>query len=121
MPYRLVGRADERVDTVLLDSARKWGIEAAARYNRLLLAAMEAITANPVLLGSHPVPGLPGVASYHLRSARRLVSPGHRVREPRHLVLYRVAADGFVEILGIVHDRQLLDRAARRVQREADS
>jgi hypothetical protein len=36
-------------------------------------------------------------------------------------LLYRVAADGFVEILGIVHDRQLLDRAARRVQREADS
>ena len=120
MPYRLVGRADDRVDTVLLDSARKWGIEGAARYNRLLLAAMDAIASNPALPGSRPVPGLPGVASYHLRSARRLVSPGYRVREPRHLLLYRVAADGFVEILGLVHDRQLLDRAARRAQREAD-
>jgi toxin ParE1/3/4 len=44
----------------------------------------------------------------------------HRVGEPRHLVIYRVAPDGVVEILSVVHDRMLLARAARRAQREAD-
>jgi hypothetical protein len=38
------------------------------------------------------------------------------------LVVYRVGTDGVVEILGLAHDRMLLDRAARRmVQREARS
>lgn len=120
MPYRLVGRADDQVDAILLESARQFGIDGAARYNRLLLAAWDAIAANPVLPGSRPVTGLLGVRSYHLRSARRLVAREHRVREPRHLVIYRQAVDGVVEVLGLAHDRQLLERAARRARREAD-
>ncbi len=67
MPYRLVGRADDRVDALLLESAREWGIEGAARYNHLLLAALDAITSNPALPGSRPVSGLKDVRSYHLR------------------------------------------------------
>lgn len=120
MPYRLVGRADDRVDALLLESAREFGIAAAARYNRLLLAAFAALAANPALPGSRPVPGLAGIRSYPLRSARHLVAREHRVSQPRHLVLYRVATDGIVEILGLAHDRQQLSRAARRVRREAD-
>jgi hypothetical protein len=32
-------------------------------------------------------------------------------------LIYRVAADGVVEILGLVHDRMVLSRAARRIAR----
>jgi len=32
VPFRLVGRAEDRIDAVLLESARQWGIDAAARY-----------------------------------------------------------------------------------------
>ena len=36
------------------------------------------------------------------------------------MVIYSVAPDGVVEVLSLVHDRMLLDRAARRAEREAD-
>jgi len=48
------------------------------------------------------------------------VAREHRVGEPRHLVIYRVAPDGVVEILSLVHDHMRLARAARRAQLEAD-
>lgn len=120
MPYRLVGRADDRIDALLLESARAWGIEGAARYNRLLLAAMNAVGDMPAMVGSRPLADLPGVRSLHLRSARRLVAREHRVGQPRHLIVYRVAPNGVVEILSVVHDRQQIARVARRAQREAD-
>jgi toxin ParE1/3/4 len=120
MAWRFAGRAEDRIDEVVMESAQRWGIETAARYNRLVFAALEAIGGSPALPGSRPVPSLPDILSYHLRSGRRLVAQEHRVRDPRHLVLYRVAPDGVIEVLGLAHDRQLLDRAARRAQREAD-
>jgi hypothetical protein len=33
--YRLVGPAERQIDRILLESAREWGIEAAAGYQRL--------------------------------------------------------------------------------------
>ena len=120
MPYRLVGRAAERIDEILLDSARQWGIDAADRYDRLILAAMAAVGENPLATGSRIVPQVAGLRSYHLRLARRLVEPRYRVGEPRHLVVYRTAPDGVVEVLSLVHDSMLLPRAARRAQRDAD-
>jgi plasmid stabilization system protein ParE len=42
-----------------------------------------------------------------------------RVADPRHLLVYRVAPDGIVEILSIVHDRMQLQNAARRARRAA--
>jgi hypothetical protein len=41
------------------------------------------------------------------------------VRNPRHLLLYRVAEDGVLEVLGLAHDRMRLSRAAGRARREA--
>jgi toxin ParE1/3/4 len=121
VPFRLVGRASGRIDAILFESAREWGVEGAARYHRLILAALIAVGDSPELLGSREVPRISGVRTYHLRSARRLVVPQYRVSQPRHLVLYRVAQDGVVEILSIVHDRMLLARAANTAQREAGS
>jgi len=114
VPYRLVGRAADRIDDILLESARRWGIDAAARYHRLVLAAITAVGECPTLPGSRDIPQIAGVRIDHLRSARRLVEREDRVAEPRHLVVYRLAPDGAVEILSLVHDRMLLARAARR-------
>jgi toxin ParE1/3/4 len=123
MPYRLVGRAEDRIDAVLLESARRWGIDSAARYHRLILAAMAAVGDSPALPGSREVPKVAGVRALHLRWARRLVALEQRVGEPVHLVIYRVAPDGVVEIPSLVHDRTLLARAARRAggRRMADA
>jgi toxin ParE1/3/4 len=54
-----------------------------------------------------------------MRLGRRLSDPGLRVGQPRHIVIYRIAADGVVEVLGVAHDRMRLARAARRMWREA--
>lgn len=120
MPYRLVGHAEAQIDAALLDSARRWGIPAAARYHRLILTAAAATGEAPALPGSREIPGLAGVRVLHLHAVRRLVDAGNRVAEPRHLIVYRVASDNVVEILSVVHDRMLLSRAARRAVRAAD-
>ena len=47
MAWRFAGRSESRIDDVVLESARRWGIETAARYNRLIFAALEAIGDSP--------------------------------------------------------------------------
>ena len=120
MPYRLVGHAEDQIDAILLKSARLGGIPAAARYHRLILAAAAAVGEAPALPGSREIPRVPGVRAIHLRSARRLVDRDSQVAEPRHVIVYRVAPDGFVDILSLVHDRMLLPRAARQARRAVD-
>jgi toxin ParE1/3/4 len=114
--YRLLGGAEDDIDRILLRSAREWGFEAADRYDCLMRTVFSAVATLPALHGSRKIAG---VRVYPLRLGRRLVAPEQRVGRPRHLVVYRVGMDGVVEILGLAHDRMLLDRAARRMQREA--
>jgi toxin ParE1/3/4 len=114
--YRLLGGAEGDIDRILLRSAREWGFEAAGRYDRLMRAVFAAVAAFPALHGSQEIAG---ARVYPLRLGRRLVPLEQRVGRPRHLVVYRVGTDGVVEILGLAHDRMLLDRAARRMRREA--
>ncbi|MBE7213483.1 MAG: hypothetical protein INR65_20905, partial [Gluconacetobacter diazotrophicus] len=90
---------------MLLRSARSHGLEAAGRYGRLLLAVMAKLGEAPDLPGSVAVPRLPGTRAYPIRLGRLSVEPALRVGAPRHLVIYREAADGVVEVLGLVHDR----------------
>ncbi len=100
-------------------SARQFGVEAAVRYNKLILAALTAVGASPGLAGSKPVPRLQNVRMFPLRLAGRFTALDDRVSRPRHLVIYRVASDGVVEVLSLVHDRMDLTRAARRAMRAA--
>ncbi len=118
MSYRLLAGAEDDIDRILLKSASDWGIPAASRYNRLMLASFEAVGNGPMLTGSTEVSKVAGVRVYPLRHARRLVEPDQRIGEPRHIVVYRVARDGIVEIIGVAHDRMLLARAARRMLRD---
>ncbi|MDA8252588.1 MAG: type II toxin-antitoxin system RelE/ParE family toxin [Rhodospirillales bacterium] len=120
MVPRITRAAEGAIIAVLLESARTHGKEAADRYRLLILTAMQAIGENPGLAGSAGIPGLPGVRAFMMRSSRFRIEPARRVRSPRHVLVYRVAVDGVVEILALVHDRMLLSRAARRAVRDAD-
>lgn len=118
MTYRLIGGASEDIDRILFDSARAWGFEAAKRYDLLMDAAFTHIGTYPLTPGSEQVPGLPGLRYFPLRLARRSVEPPqHRVGDPRHIVVYRIAPDSVTEIIGLAHDRMLLVRAARLMSR----
>ena len=120
MAYRLTQAAENQIDEILLASARVHGIDAVGRYRLLLRTAMVAVGDDPLLPGSSEVPRLPGIRAYPARLTRQRIAPALRVRTPRHLVVYRVASDGVVEILGVVHDRMVLSRAARTAVRNAD-
>lgn len=117
MSYRLLIRARRTIDDILVESARTWGEAAAERYDRLLLAAFAHLGDHPLTPGSDAIRGLSGWRSYHLRLARTLVEPHKRVGHPRHVVIYRTAADEVTEIAGLVHDRMLLVRVARYMLR----
>ncbi len=120
MAYRLTETAEDQIDALLLDSARDHGLEAAGRYGQLILTVMADLGEEPQMIGSVEVPRLLGIRAYPTRLARQRVEPARRVAKPRHLVIYRLAADGVVEILGLVHDRMVLSRAARRIVRTTD-
>src|SRR5436305_2044355 len=79
---------------------RHHGMEAAARYQALIAAAVRLLQDTPSPPYSQPVRREPGVRALHLRHATRLLSSEDRVRNARHLLLYRVAADGVLEVLG---------------------
>lgn len=81
---------------------------------------MASLGDDPHLPGSSEIPRLSGIRAYPLRLSRMRVEPARRVRVPRHIIVYRVAADGVVEILGLVHDRMVLSRAARKAVENAD-
>lgn len=119
MNYRLLAGAEADIDRILLQSAREFGIEAAERYDLLMRSVFAAVGASLVLPGSQAVSTVAGVRVYPLRLGRRLVALEQRVGRPRHIVVYRLGRDGVVEIIGIAHDRMLLPRTARRMQREA--
>jgi toxin ParE1/3/4 len=119
LSYRLLAGADNDIDRVLHQSARRWGFDAAERYNLLMEAVFSHIAESPDSPGSQPISKVPGVRAYPLRLGRTLIEPDRRVARPRHIVVYRLGTDGLVEIIGLAHDRMLLDRAARRMQRQA--
>ncbi len=120
MAYRLTRTVEDEIDAVLLDSARNYGLEATGRYGQLILVVMATLGDEPGMLGSVEVPRMAGVRAYPIRLGRRQVEAVRRVAAPRHLIIYRLAADGVVEILGLVHDRMVLSRAARKAVRSAE-
>jgi toxin ParE1/3/4 len=120
LTYRLLAGAEEDIDRILLRSASEWGVPAAERYHQLMLAVFDAVATTPDTPGSRPVETVAGVCVFPLSLGRRLVDPQQRAGNPRHIVVYRVAKDGVLEIIGLAHDRMLLVRAARRMQRGAN-
>jgi toxin ParE1/3/4 len=119
LAYRLSRAAERQIGAILLESVRTHGTGAAGRYGLLLLTIMQALGDDPALPGSIEVPRLLGVRAYAARFGRRRVEAALRVREPRHLIIYRVGSDGIVEILGMAHDRMVLSRAARTAAKES--
>lgn len=51
---------------------------------------------------------------------RRLVAAEDRVADPRHMIVYRTASDGVVEILSVVHDRMLIASVVRDAVKAAE-
>lgn len=100
-------KALEDIEACLFWSAENFGIPAAHRYRVLLEVALLAILDDPELRGSKLIEGFGGkVRAYHIRHSRKEAPVGDLiVKNPRHLVIYRAAEDGRIELLRVLHDR----------------
>jgi len=103
--FRLSDPAKADLTAILETSEARWGIAARRRYRALLAAAMRRVAAEPAgptTLGRDEL--APGLRSFHLRHAGA-ADPGGRVTNPVHVLYYRAAAPGLVEIVRVLHER----------------
>jgi toxin ParE1/3/4 len=99
--------AQADIVNMLAWTTHRFGIQAHARYEQLLSTALRDLLAEPERVGSADRPELgEGVRSYHLRHSRKQSN----VARPRHLILYRIADGGIVEVGRILHDAMELER-----------
>ena len=84
----------------------RFGDIARRRYEALLITALRDLAADPGRNGTIPRPELgESVRSYHLRHSRdRARTAEGMVREPRHLLLYRVVRPDIIGIGRVLHD-----------------
>lgn len=101
---------------MLLHSGLRHGPDAADRYAELVFAAIGVVVEDPDRPGAVAIPRCRGLRAIPLRLARGRVAPERRVGRPRHMLVFRIAPDGLVEVAGLVHDGMLLPRAARRLR-----
>jgi toxin ParE1/3/4 len=103
--FRLARPAQIDLANILSTSAERWGIEGQARYAAVLAAAMRQVAAEPDGPLTTKRPDLrSGIRSFHVRHTRRSAEAA-RVRRPVHVVYYRVAQKGVIEIVRVLHER----------------
>ena len=89
---------------ILRYTLRRWGKEQFAAYRRLLNDGISAVASDPDRPSSRARDELQaGVRSFNIGSLATRVGDG------RHVLYYRVGADGIVEILRILHDRMEIE------------
>ena len=107
--FRLSGAAQSDVAEILAWSRSEFGNEAELRYETLIIAALRDAAAVRDGAGSTARPELgERVFSWHLRQSRDR-PPGHGVRRPRHLIIYRLEEDRII-IGRILHEAMELQR-----------
>jgi toxin ParE1/3/4 len=98
--YRLTKLAAADYAAILRFTLKRWGKEQLAAYNRLLDSGIAAVAHEPKRLNSHSRDDLrPGFRSLNIGLLGIHPSLG------RHIIYYRIADDGVVEVLRILHDR----------------
>jgi toxin ParE1/3/4 len=103
--YRLSDLAKSDIAAILKTSEDRNGRKARIRYRALLTAAMRRIAAAPEGRStSDRADLLPGIRSFHIRYSRD-ESREAPVANPVHVIFYRAATPGLVEIVRVLHER----------------
>jgi toxin ParE1/3/4 len=99
--FRISRDAQEDLDAILEVSEDRWGADARDRYERLIAQAFRQIASDPMTVLGRERRALPrGVKTLHLRA----ISARPAVREPVHVVFYRVTTRE-IEIIRVLHER----------------
>jgi len=104
--YRISAAARTDIVDILRLSQTQFGDQARQRYQALILAALHDIAGVPTRIGSHDCDEIaPGLRSYHLIYSRQQAKNLQgTVKNPRHIVFYRVANDDVIEVIRLLHD-----------------
>lgn len=93
-------RARQDIADVLKYTKERWGKAQAHEYGELIKAALKAIAADPQR-GRARSAARPGILGYPISQ------PG---KAARHILFYRIAATGTVEIVRFLHDAMDFDQ-----------
>ena len=103
--FRLARPAQIDLANILSMSVERWGAEGRQRYAAVLAAAMRQVAAEPDGPLTKDRPDLrSGIRSFHVRYARRSAAAA-KVRRPVHVLYYRVAQEGVIEIVRVLHEK----------------
>ena len=104
--YRITATARADIVATLRYSHVQFGGPARLRYQLLISTALSDVASSPRRVGSADREDIfSGLRSYHLHHAKdRTKTESGAVGRPRHVVFYRIADDGVVEILRMLHD-----------------
>lgn len=110
--YRVTASAQADIIDILAHTEAQFGEAARLRYERLIATAIRDIAGDPTRPGTLDREELGSDArTWHLRSSReRARTEAGIVRRPRHLLLFRIEADGLVVIGRVLHDAMELER-----------
>ena len=98
---RLSAAAEADIVNLLRWTEEHFGAVPRDRYQRVLSAALADLLADPERPGSQFRDELgDGARLYHLRHSRRRAE----VARPRHVLLYRIEADGNLAVARVLHD-----------------
>lgn len=93
-------RAKQDIVEVLLFTKERWGAAQARAYRDLIRDALRAIAADPES-GTQRFTVRPDIWGYHIKR------PGQNAR---HILFYRIAPSGAVEIVRMLHDSMDFDQ-----------
>ena len=103
--YRLSDLAKADIATILKTSEKRHGARGRTRYRALLTAAMRRIAADPAGNATSDRSDLhAGVRSFHIRYSRKESREGP-VANPVHVIFFRPAEPGVIEIVRVLHER----------------
>ncbi len=102
---RVSRAAEADLADILIVSDERWGAAARRRYEVLLAAAIRKVADDPQGFTTRPRAELAeGLRSLHLRHARGRAADA-KVRQPVHVIYYRVVAPNLIEIVRVLHER----------------
>ncbi len=108
--FRISRPARSDIAGILSASETRWGGEARGRYESLIATAMRQAASDPQGEATRDRSDMsPGLRSLHLRRVR-VREQQLKVKEPVHVVFFRMAEPDLVEIVRVLHERMELSR-----------
>jgi toxin ParE1/3/4 len=103
--FRLTRAAEADYASLLRYSRKRWGKLQAEIYRLIIDDSIAAIAADPYRRNTYGRDEVrPGLRSFHVGL------DGERAKQGRHILYFRLADDGIVEVVRILHDRMDMRR-----------